>query len=51
MSAFVHTPGGARAESCLGSSHAETVVQRALSVFLLGTYFMAAWTGKVGRCR
>lgn len=44
MSALVHTPGGARADSCLGSSHALILVQRALIVFGLGTYFMMRGT-------
>ena len=40
MSALVHTSGGARADSCLGSSHALRLVARALTVAPLGMYFV-----------
>jgi hypothetical protein len=38
MSTFVHTCAGARAESCFGSRHAETVVARSFNCFFVGIY-------------
>lgn len=40
MSSLVHTWSGARADACLGSCQAETVVQRAFSCCLVGMYRM-----------
>jgi hypothetical protein len=51
MSAFVHTPGGAMALSCLGSSHALRVVHRALIVAALGMYFILTPRGPPRRTR